>query len=187
MGFFDSLLGKTQLPLAKTDRLFAISTAAITLEAKLGLKPDGEAAICFKPMESSFYDSAYGEIEALLKISTKETGTEYVMKKDEYGYLWVVLKDPEFDDLVTTIQMIAQTLIEQGFGTQLLCAVYRFTGESSVYWIYSFKQGSYYPFVPLKDKQRDNAREFRIKAIMEREMPVEKDMERWYPLWGMPI
>jgi hypothetical protein len=187
MGFFDSLLGKTQLPLAKTDRLFAISTAAITLETKLGLKPDGEAAICFKPMESSFYDSAYVEIEALLKISTKETGTQYVMKKDEYGYLWVVLEDPEFDDLVTTIQMIAQTLIEQGFGTQLLCAVYRFAGESRVYWIYSFKQGSYYPFVPLKDKQRDNAREFRIKAIMEREMPVEKDMERWYPLWGMPL
>jgi hypothetical protein len=187
MGFFDSLLGKTQLPLAKTDKLFAISTAAITLEAKLRLKPDGEAAICFKPIESSFYDSAYAEIEALLKISTKETGTEYVMKKDEYGYLWVVLKDPEFDDLVTTIQMIAQTLIEQGFGTQLLCAVYRFAGESRVYWIYNFKQGSYYPFVPLKDKQRDNAREFRIKAIMEREMPVEKDMERWYPLWGMPL
>ncbi len=109
------------------------------------------------------------------------------MKKDEYGYLWVVLKDKEFEDIVATIQMIAQTLIEHGFGTQLLCAVYRFIGESTVYWIYSFKQGSYYPFVPLKDKQRDNAREFRIKAIMEKEMPVEKDMARWYPLWDMPL
>ena len=187
MGFFDSLLGKTQLPSAKTDKLFAISTAAVTLEANLGLKPDGEAAICFKPMESSFYESAYAEIEDLLKISTKETGTEYGMKKDEYGNIWVVLKDKEFEDIVATIQMIAQTLIEHGFGTQLLCAVYRFIGESTVYWIYSFKQGSYYPFVPLKDKQRDNAREFRIKAIMEKEMPVEKDVARWYPLWDMPI
>ena len=33
MGFLDSILGKTQLPEAKTDRLFAISTAAVTLEA----------------------------------------------------------------------------------------------------------------------------------------------------------
>jgi hypothetical protein len=41
--------------------------------------------------------------------------------------------------------------------------------------------------VPLKDKQRDNAREFRIKAIMEKEMPVEKDVARWYPLWEMPL
>ena len=37
MGFLDSILGKTKLPEAKTDRLFAISTAAVTLEASLGL------------------------------------------------------------------------------------------------------------------------------------------------------
>lgn len=38
MGFLDSLLGKTKLPEAKTDKLFAISTAAITLEASLGYR-----------------------------------------------------------------------------------------------------------------------------------------------------
>jgi hypothetical protein len=46
MGFLDSILGKTKLPEAKTDKLFAISTAAITMEANLGLKPDGAAAVC---------------------------------------------------------------------------------------------------------------------------------------------
>ena len=45
MGFLDSLLGKTKLPEAKTDKLFAISTAAITLEASLGYRPDGAAEI----------------------------------------------------------------------------------------------------------------------------------------------
>ena len=43
MGFLDSILGKTTLPPAKTDRLFAISTAAVTMEASLGLKPDGNS------------------------------------------------------------------------------------------------------------------------------------------------
>ncbi len=187
MGFLDSLLGKTKLPEAKTEKLFAISTAAVTLEADLGLKPGGEAAICFKPMESSFYESARSEIEDLLRISAKETGTDYRLQKDEYGYLWVVLRDKDFDDLVTNIQMIAQTLMDHGFGTQLLCAVYRFVGEYTAYWIYNFKQGKYYPFVPSGNKQRDNAREFRLKALLEKEMPVEKEVERWYPLWGMPI
>ncbi len=187
MGFLDAILGRTELPKAKTEKLFAISTAAVTLEASLGLKPDGAAAICFKPIESSRYDRVRMDIEDLLKISTKESGVLYRLQKDEYGYLWAVLQDPDFEDLVATIHMISQSLIEQGFGTQLLCAVYRFRGEKTVYWIYSFKQGAYYPFVPSGDKQRDNALEFRLKAIMEKEMPMEKDVGMWYPLWGMPI
>ena len=75
MGFLDSILGKTKLPEAKTDKLFAISTAAVTLDASLGYKPDGKAGVCIKPMESSRYDAARAEIEELLKISIKETGT----------------------------------------------------------------------------------------------------------------
>jgi len=187
MGFLDSILGKTKLPEAKTDKLFAISTAAVTLETSLGYKADGKAGVCIKPMESSRYDAARAEIEDLLKLSMKETGTQYKIEKDEYNYVWVVLSDLDFEDLVTNIQMISQVLMEQGFGTQLLAAVYRFRGEDVAYWIYSFKLGSYYPFVPASGRQRDTSREFRLKALMEKEMPIEKDESRWYPMWGMPL
>ncbi|MDM7940926.1 MAG: hypothetical protein QUS07_11380 [Methanothrix sp.] len=186
MGFWDSILGKTKLPEAKTDRLFAISTAAVTLEAKLGLKPGGSAGVCIKPMESSRYEAARAEIEDLLKLSFKETGTVYSIQKDEYNYIWVILNDPDFDDLVTNIQMICQILMEQGFGTQLLAAVYRFLGDGTVYFIYNFKLGSYYPFVP-RGGQRDTSVEFRLRSLMEKELPLEKDEAKWYPLWGMPI
>jgi hypothetical protein len=187
MGFLDSILGKTKLPEAKTDKLFAISTAAVTLEASLGYRADGEAGVCIKPLESSRYEAARAEIEGLLKISIKETGTQYKIEKDEYNYVWVHLFDPDFEDLVTGVQMISQILTEQGFGTQLLAAVYRFKGEVVIYWIYNFKQGAYYPFVPESGRQRDTSREFRLKALMAKEMPIEKDESRWYPLWGMPL
>ncbi|NYT01222.1 MAG: hypothetical protein GKC10_00430, partial [Methanosarcinales archaeon] len=127
------------------------------------------------------------DIEGLLKISQKDSGTEYSIQKDDYNYLWVVLRDRDFDDLVAGVHMVSQTLIEQGLGTQLLCAVYRFRGESTVYWIYNFKQGSYYPFAPRGDKQRDQSLEFRLRSVMEPELPMEKDVEKWYPLWGMPL
>ena len=187
MGFLDSILGKTRLPEAKTDKLFAISTAAITMEANLGLKPDGAAAVCIKPMDSSSYEAARTEIEDLLKLSFKETGTEHRIEKDEFNYVWVVLKNMDFDDLVTNIQMISQILMEQGFGTQLLAAVYRFKGESAVYWIYNFKLGSYYPFAPSGNQQRNTSLEFRLKSVMGTELPIEKDEAKWYPMWGMPI
>jgi hypothetical protein len=180
-------LGKTKLPEAKTDKLFAISTSAVTMEANLGLKPDGAAAVCIKPMESSKYEAAKAEIEELLKISFKDTGTEHRIQKDEYNYIWVVLKDKDFDDLVTNVQMVSQILMEQGFGTQLLAAVYRFNGESAVYWIYNFKLGSYYPFAPKSGQQRDTSLEFRLKSVMGEELPIEKDEAKWYPMWGMPI
>ncbi len=187
MGFLDSILGKTKLPMAKTDKLFAISTSAITMEANLGYKPDGNAGVCIKPIESSRYEAARAEIEELLKVSFRETGTEYNIQKDEYNYIWVVLSDKDFDDLVTNVQMVSQILMEQGFGTQLLAAVYRFKGEVVVYWIYNFKLGSYYPFVPQNDQQRDTSREFRLRSLLQKELPIEKDEAKWYPMWGMPI
>jgi hypothetical protein len=184
----DAIRGKSELPRAKLDRLFAISTASITMEANLGLSPGGAAGICLKPIESSRYEAARSEIEDLLKYSARETGTKYRVEKDEYRYLWVVLEDPDFDDLVVNVHLVSTTMVEHGFGEQLLCALYQFRGrDGPVYWIYSFKGGSYYPFAPIEGHNRDSSFEFRLRSVMEPELPVEKDVEKWYPLWGTPI
>lgn len=185
MGFLDSILGKSKLPQSKPDKLFAMSTAYVTMNTNLGLTADG-AGICFKPIEASRFKEAENEIENLLKQSCKETNTVYRISKDSYGYLWVVLSDPEFEDLVSTLYMVSDTLTEHDFGEQLLCAVFKFKGESLVYWIYNFKHGNYYPFIP-KEKQRDSANEFKMRSIMEKELPIEREVERWYPIWDIPV
>ena len=185
MGFLDALLGRSKLPEASSDKLFAMSTAYVTLESSLYLKSDG-AGICFKPLEASRFRNAELEIEQLLQQSCKETNTRYRMQKDSYGYLWAVFHDPDFEDLVTTSYLVSETLKEHSFGEQLLCTVFKFKGESTVYWIYNFKQGSYYPFVP-DGKHRNSSYEFRLRSIMERELPIEKNVERWYPLWDIPV
>jgi hypothetical protein len=41
--------------------------------------------------------------------------------------------------------------------------------------------------VPESGRQRSTSKEFRLKALMEKEMPIEKDESRWYPMWGMPL
>ena len=183
----DSLFGKTILPKATIDDLFSISTARVTMESGLNLKPSAAAGLCFKPIESVQFPAARTEIEELLQLSSRETGTTYRITTDEFRFTWVVLEDPDFDDLVTGLHMVSQTLIERGFGAYLLCAIFRFEDTKPVYWIYNFKQGRYYPFVPLADKKRDNAAEFRMKSLLEKEIPVEKDTGLWYPLWGIPL
>jgi PspA associated protein B len=183
----DNLFGKISLPKATIDNLFAISTARITMQSEMNLNPSSAAGLCFKPLESARYDAARTEIEELLQLSSGETGTTYRISTDEFRFTWVVLEDPDFDDLVTGLHMVSETLIERGYGTYLLCAIFRFEGAKPVYWIYNFKQGRYYPFVPLPDKKRDNAMEFRMKSLLERELPVEKEVGMWYPLWGIPL
>lgn len=194
--FVDAILGRSTLPKAKSDKLFAMSTASITLESNLGLKPSGSAGICFKPIGASSYESARKEIQELLEYSSKESKTEFKLEKDEFNFLWTIFKDSDFEDLVANIHLVSETLEEHGFGGQLLCAIYRFDSEpeagnsgrgKTVYWIYNFKQGTYYPFIPLSGKQRDNPFEFRLRAEMEREMPIEENVEKWYPLWGIPF
>lgn len=185
MGFLDTLLGKSKLPKPKPDRIFAMSTAYVTLSTNLNLTSEG-AGICFKPLDASRFRDAEIEIEELLQQSCQETNTQYRMQKDSYNYLWVILHDPDFEDLVSTSYLVSETLKGHGFGGQLLCVVFKFRNESTIYWIYNFKQATFYPFVP-RGKERNVSSEFRLRSLMERELPLENEMERWYPLWDIPV
>ena len=56
-----------------------------------------------------------------------------------------------------------------------------------VYWIFNYKRDTFYPFVPKGDKERDMERELRLRAAMARELPLENEPERWFPLWDVPL
>ena len=72
----------------------------------------------------------------------------------------------------------------------MLAAVFAFHDGSGkpVYWIYNYKRGAWYPFVPAPgEQQRDTERELRLKAQLGSELPIEPELERWFPLWGIPF
>ena len=103
----------------------------------------------------------------------------------------MIVRDPDLEDQVTAVHAVASELEARGFGAQLLAAAFRFDGdggERPVYWIYGFKTGTWWPFVPSGTKQeRDNARELELKAKLERELPVEPDLSKWLGLFDAPI
>jgi hypothetical protein len=188
MGLFDFLTGKTKLEKPRLDRLFAMSTAAVTLDTQLGLKPVGKAAISFKPFSSRRFRESGQDLEAMLQSAGQELGSTVAQSTDDYGYEWTVISDPEVEDLVTQVNVVAETLTENGFGEQLLAAVFGFDGEDEhVRLIYNFKRGYFYPFVQSGKDRRDNARELDLQAKLERELPLEPELERWFPLYGAPV
>jgi hypothetical protein len=191
MGLFDVLRGKRELKKpAPTDRLFAMTTAQVTLELELELQSRGRAAIVFQPLATADFEGIVRDMEEVVRSAGSDTGTAIEVEDDQFGYRWMVLVDPDFEDLVVGINAVSTALEAGGYGDRILCAVFGFQGADGrpVYWIYNYKRGAFYPFVPAGgEQQRDNERELRLKAQIGAELPIEAELERWFPLWGIPI
>jgi hypothetical protein len=188
VGLRDVLFGRKKLAEPSDDQLFTLTTAAVTLQAELGLKTAGAAAIAFKPQSSGEFRSAFDQVDQLTEAVAQSCGSKIERQSDKYGYDWIVVHDPDLEDLVGAAHTLASELTAQGFGSQLLAATFKFDGgEHPVYWIYGFKQGKYWPFVPIGEQQRDNATELELKAKLERELPIEPDLTRWLALFDAPV
>ena len=191
MGLRDVLFGRKKLKDPARERLFAISTARITLESELDLKPAGAAGVCFKSLSAGEFVRAENELQQLLDAVASESGSKVERHTDEMGFEWLVVRDGDFEDLVTTVHLVGNELQDRGFGPQLLAALFPFEGkfkEGRVYWIYGFKRGAFWPFVPTgTDQERDNAEELELKAKLEQELPIEQDLTRWFGLFNAPL
>jgi PspAB-like protein len=188
VGLRDILFGRKQLKEASPDRLFALSTARVTLEVELGLQPAGSAAVCFKPLSAGEFASAQRDLDELLDSAARDSASEISRTGDEYGYQWIVVRDPHLEDLVGTVHLVTSELIAKGFGPQLLASLFRFDdGDRPVFLIYAYKRGAFYPFVPTGKDQRDNAQELELKAKLEGELPFEEDLSRWFGMYDAPL
>ncbi|OLE17587.1 MAG: hypothetical protein AUG88_06485 [Actinobacteria bacterium 13_1_20CM_4_68_12] len=191
MGLADILLGRKKLKGPAQDRLFALSTARVTLDAELGLQTAGSGGIVFKPLSAGEFVRAENDLQQVLDAVAGESGSRLERKSDDFGYEWIVVRDADLEDQVTTVHAVAQGLQEAGFGEQLLAAAFKFESNVGdrkvVYWVYGYKQGAFWPFVPTGEKDRDNAEELELKAKLDNELPIEPDLSRWFGLFNAPL
>ncbi|MFJ8541855.1 hypothetical protein ACIRFH_07540 [Streptomyces sp. NPDC093586] len=190
MGLLDILLGRTRPVTPDLDRLFALPSAAVALESAAGLTPTGQGAVCFATVEGAAFEQTHREVRALLDADAGRTPVE--LSHDSYGYSWLVShRSPdELPLLVNDLHAVNGSLEANGFGPQLLCSLAGFRDDDGrrLALVYLYKRGTFYPFAPLPGdrRQRDNALELRVRAVLDRELPVEDDLGRWFPVWGAP-
>jgi len=191
VGLTDVLFGRKKLKAPAAERLFALTTAAVTLETELGLKTAGAGAVVFKGLSAGDFTRAESDIQQLLEAVAADCGAKLERRDDSYGFTWIIVRDPDLEDQVAAVHTVASELAAQGFGEQLLAAVFRFDGTGAkhpVYWIYGYKRGAFWPFVPAGEGQkRDNAEELELKAKLEAELPIEPDLSRWFGVFDAPI
>src|SRR5579862_1510787 len=125
MSLRDVMFGRKKLAEPKEDKLFALSTAAVTLQTELNLKTAGVAAVAFKPQSSGEFKSAFDDIDNLVDAVAQQSGSKVEQKSDEYGFDWFIVHDPQLEDLVATVHGLASEMTAQGFGSQLLAATFK--------------------------------------------------------------
>jgi hypothetical protein len=195
LGLRDILTGRHQVKGPAPDRLFAIATAYVDLQAEHQVDPSGRAAIVFQALATSEFESTIKDMEEVVTATGGDSGTTVKTEDDSYGYRWMILCNPNgapsVEDLAVGINAVSSSIETAGFGERLLCAVFGFTDAKGqrIYFIYNYKRGAWYPFVPAPGdaQERSTERELQLKAQVGSELPIEAEIERWFPLWGIPI
>jgi hypothetical protein len=115
---------------------------------------------------------------------------------DTYGYMWIVFEGKRMEDLLAGLTAVGDIVEERGFSDYLLAAVFEFSSKREEettattryqYLIYNYKRNNFFPFVPTGQKTRDTEQEMKLMAAIGEEIPFEKDMTLWYPLWDLPF
>ena len=192
MGLLDSILGRRKVAAPAPDRLFAIATAYITLETEHRITSRGTAAIVFQPLATGDFERIAGEMEEVLRGTGAETGSTIETSEDGFGYRWMIVRDPDVEDLAVGINAVSDQLQIDGYAERVLCAVFAFQDADGtpLYFIYNYKRGTWYPFAPAGDaaaQERATERELRLRAVIGADLPIEPELDRWFPLWGIPI
>jgi hypothetical protein len=195
VGLRDMLTGRHAVKGPAPDHLVAITTAYVDLQAEHQIDPAGTAAIVFQALATSEFESTLRDMEEVVKATCADSGMSVSTEDDDYGYRWMILRNqvdtPSVEDLAVGINAVSGSIETAGHGERLLCAVFAFADAQRrpVYFIYNYKRGYWYPFVPDPDnpKQRLTERELQLKAQVGSELPLEPEIERWFPLWGIPI
>lgn len=155
-------------------------------------------------------------MEEVVRATATDSATAVSTSDDAYGFRWMVLRGGGVEDLVVAVNAVSSALETGGYGERVLCAVFSFrepnlpapaealspspikstpagssaaVAERSVYLLYNYKRGLWYPFVlaPGRAQERDTEHELQLKAQIGSELPIEPELERWFPLWGTPV
>jgi hypothetical protein len=142
MGFLDSVLGRRKPAAPNLDALFALPSAAVTLQVDLDMVPTGRGSVAFRAPEGRAFADVEADVRRLLDA---DGGIPVEIESDAFGFTWlVVATDPaDVGAVVTDVHAVNTTLVEAGFGPQLLCSLCRSRSGGGPAMVYLFKRGTF--------------------------------------------
>jgi hypothetical protein len=144
--------------------------------------------VCFRSAAGAAFQQIQTEVVALIEADPDTPEVE--VTTDSFGFTWLSVERGPDDvaGLCTDLHAVNTALETQGFGDGLLCSLVPFhaPGGARVGMVYLYKRGTFYPFAPTGEQQRDNLLEIQVRDALAGELPVEQELSRWLAVWGAP-
>jgi hypothetical protein len=155
VGFWDAVTGRSRVKPNNLDALFAIPSAAITLQTAAGFEPTGSGSVCFRSAAGAAFAQTQDDVVELIRSDPQAPEVE--VSHDGFGYTWLVVQRAPDDmtGLCTDLHAVNTSLEMQGFASGLLCSLVPFADRSGRRFglVYLYKQGSFYAFAPLASRE----------------------------------
>ena len=174
--------------------------AEAKLRARKEITPSRRSGILFRPDDIPFLERLDLELKAILNDGPGATKTAHRVQDDEHDTRWVILEDGNFADLVSSTYTVGNAMVQNGAAEHRIAAVFEFyraavvsengdwAAGSNGYWIYRYDRQQFYPFVPNEDNDRDRPAELEVSQMMRKAgVTVDKALEEWRPIWGIPF
>ena len=149
-------------------------------------RPDGRAGVCFRTIEAAQFSALVREIEDLLRVARRVGDDRHPPRRRARlrlgGDRGPRRRGSRDHDPRQPVAGGAPPL-----GAPAVRGL-RLPGRGRPrQLVYAYKRGTFYPFVPREGRRRDNALELRLQAALAAELPLEPELERWYPVWDSPV
>src|SRR5258707_12109368 len=121
MGFLDRSLGRAKPVPPNPGALFALPSAAITLQVATDFRPTGTGSVCFRAAEGRAFGDIESDVRDLLNMGDNKTPVE--VSRDSYGFTWLVCHHSadDIEGLVTDLHAGNSSLENGGFGPPPSC------------------------------------------------------------------
>jgi hypothetical protein len=91
------------------------------------------------------------------------------------------------DDAFTVAMATPDPFADTSLDSDMVAPEGTWRSATPVYVIYLFKQGTFYPFVPLSGERQDVSAELVLADSLTDDLVIEKDLSRRFPIWGLPV
>ncbi len=193
VGFLDALLGGRQEAEGPApDRLFAMTTAYMTLETGLDITSAGAAGIVFQPLATADFEQILKDAEELLHgTAAGHRAPRSSRPTTSSATAGSSCATPTSTTSSSSLNTISTELQAGGYGDRLLARRLRRSRTSGKPRLLHLQLQAR-QVLPVRARPRASSsanteRELRLKAQLDNELPIEPELERWFPLWEIPL
>lgn len=135
-------------------------------------------------------------MQSVLSDGDSSTGTSIELIEDSSDMYWIILKDIEEYDLLSSSYTALNALYANDSLQNILALVFKFefiiknSEKVVIFLIYRIDLKSFYPFMPISQNPKSRDKEIEIlfsNYLSKNKIKIESNQKNWLGVWGIPF